>query len=78
MQGTGGSTAIANSFLQMRTAGATARAMLVAAAAEAWKVPAAEIKTANSVLSHASGKRATYGQMAAAAAARSRAEERRC
>jgi isoquinoline 1-oxidoreductase beta subunit len=45
MQGTGGSSAIANSFLQYRSAGATARAMLVAAAAEAWQVPAAEIRT---------------------------------
>ena len=68
MQGTGGSSAIANSYLQYRTAGATARAMLVAAAAEAWKVPADEIRTGNSVLTHASGKRATYGEMAAAAA----------
>ena len=68
MQGTGGSSAIANSYLQYRTAGATARAMLVAAAAEAWKVPADEIRTGNSVLSHPSGKRATYGEMAAAAA----------
>jgi len=67
MQGTGGSTAIANSFLQYRAAGATARAMLVAAAAEAWKVPASEIRTAASVLSHSSGKRASYGDMALAA-----------
>ncbi|WP_082549376.1 xanthine dehydrogenase family protein molybdopterin-binding subunit [Rhizobacter sp. Root404] len=68
MQGTGGSSAISNSYLQMRSAGATARAMLVAAAAEAWKVPASEIKASKSVLTHASGKRATYGEMAAAAA----------
>jgi isoquinoline 1-oxidoreductase subunit beta len=68
LQGTGGSTAIANSYLQMRGAGATARAMLVAAAAEAWKVPASEVRAEKSVLSHASGKRATYGEMAAAAA----------
>lgn len=68
MQGTGGSSAIANSYLQYRTAGATARAMLVAAAAETWKVPADEIRTSNSVLTHASGQRATYGEMAAAAA----------
>jgi isoquinoline 1-oxidoreductase beta subunit len=68
MQGTGGSTAIANSYLQMRAAGATARAMLVAAAAEAWQVPAGEIKAEKSVLSHASGKRASYGEMAGAAA----------
>jgi len=67
MQITGGSTSIANSFMQMRSAGATARAMLVAAAANAWHVPAAEINTANSVLTHASGRRATYGEMAAAA-----------
>jgi isoquinoline 1-oxidoreductase beta subunit len=67
MQGTGGSSAIANSFLQYRGAGATARAMLVAAAAEAWHVPAAEIRTSKSTLSHASGRRATYGEMAAAA-----------
>jgi isoquinoline 1-oxidoreductase beta subunit len=67
MQGTGGSSAISNSFMQMRTAGAAARAMLVAAAAEAWSVPAAEISTNRSVLSHTSGKRATYGEMALAA-----------
>lgn len=67
MQGTGGSSAIANSYLQMRTAGATARAMLVAAAAEAWKVPAGEIKAEKNVLSHPSGRRATYGEMATAA-----------
>ncbi|MES2993360.1 MAG: xanthine dehydrogenase family protein molybdopterin-binding subunit [Pseudomonadota bacterium] len=68
MQGTGGSSAIANSYLQMRSAGATARAMLVAAAAEAWKVPVGEVQASKSVLTHASGKRATYGEMAAAAA----------
>jgi isoquinoline 1-oxidoreductase beta subunit len=66
-QGTGGSTAIANSWEQMRKAGATARAMLVEAAAQAWKVPASEIKTSRSVLTHASGKHATYGEMAEAA-----------
>ena len=68
MQGTGGSSAIANSYLQYRTAGATARAMLVSAAAQAWGVPAAEIRTSNNTLTHASGKHATYGEMAAAAA----------
>ena len=39
-QGTGGSTALANSYEQLRKAGATARAMLVAAAAQKWGVPA--------------------------------------
>jgi isoquinoline 1-oxidoreductase beta subunit len=67
MQGTGGSSAIANSYLQYRSAGATARAMLVAAAADAWKVPATEIRTAKGQLSHASGRRAGYGEMAEAA-----------
>ncbi len=67
LQGTGGSSAIANSFLQYRSAGATARAMLVAAAAETWRVPAGEIRTAKNTLTHASGRRATYGEMAVAA-----------
>ena len=67
MQITGGSSTIANSFGQMRSAGATARAMLVTAAANAWNVPASEIKTSHSVLTHASGRRATYGEMAEAA-----------
>src|ERR1700682_5964089 len=67
MRGPGGSPAIANSFLQYRSAGATARAMLVAAAADAWHVPAGEIRTSKSTLTHASGRRATYGEMATAA-----------
>ena len=70
LQSTGDSSSIANSWLQYRAAGATARAMLVAAAAEAWGVPASEISTQRSVLSHASGRRASYGEMAAAAARR--------
>lgn len=69
MQGTGGSTAIANSFQQYRQAGATARAMLVAAAAKAWSVPAGEITVSAGNLSHASGKSAGFGAMAGLAAA---------
>lgn len=64
---TGGSNSIANSFDQMRMAGATARAMLVAAAARAWSVPETAIAVANGELS-AGTRRATFGQMAAAAA----------
>lgn len=45
MQGTGGSTAIANSYDQMRKAGAIARAMLVQAAANIWNVPTSEVVT---------------------------------
>lgn len=66
-QGTGGSTAIANSFEQMRNAGATARAMLVQAAAVDWAVPASEITVKAGVLSHASGQQATFGDFAEAA-----------
>jgi len=68
-QGTGGSTAIANSYEQMRKAGAAARAMLVAAAAKRWKVPAESIRVSHGVLTHASGKRASFGALAEAAAA---------
>src|SRR2546429_1740347 len=44
IQLTGGSTAVANSWQQLRQAGATARAMLVAARAQAWALPASESK----------------------------------
>jgi isoquinoline 1-oxidoreductase beta subunit len=67
-QGTGGSTSMATSWERYRKAGAAARMMLIAAAAAAWKVPEAEITAAKGKLSHASGKSATYGEMAAAAA----------
>jgi isoquinoline 1-oxidoreductase beta subunit len=67
-QGTGGSTAMANSFEQYRQAGAAARAMLVAAAAEQWKVPADSVVVKNGVVSHPSGRKATFGELAAAAA----------
>src|SRR4029077_3661702 len=43
MQGTGGSSAMANSWMQLRKAGATARAMLVAAAATEWNVTPASL-----------------------------------
>jgi isoquinoline 1-oxidoreductase beta subunit len=67
-QGTGGSTAMANSWQQMRQAGASARAMLVSAAARRWSVPAAEITVREGVVLHAASKRqATFGEMAEAA-----------
>ncbi len=65
--GTGGSTAMANSWMQMRNAGASARAMLVAAAAKQWGVPAADIKVSKGVLSNG-GKKASFGDLAATAA----------
>ena len=69
MQGTGGSTAMANSYDQLRQAGATARAMLVQAAAETWNVPAGEISVAKGVVSHATtGRKAGFGALAERAA----------
>jgi isoquinoline 1-oxidoreductase subunit beta len=67
-QGTGGSTAIANSYDQLKQAGATARALLVTAAANRWKVPASEITIASGVLQHKSGKSARFGELVADAA----------
>src|SRR5690242_19884267 len=69
MQGTGGSTAMANSYEQMRKAGAAARAMLVAAAAERWSVDPGSITVARGLVQHpASNRRASFGQLAASAA----------
>ncbi|HEX6260166.1 MAG TPA: xanthine dehydrogenase family protein molybdopterin-binding subunit [Woeseiaceae bacterium] len=68
-QGTGGSTAIANSYEQMRRAGAMARAMLIAAAAAKWKVAPAELITSLGTVSHeVSGRRATFGELSTLAA----------
>jgi len=69
MQATGGSTAIAESYEQMRKAGATARAMLVEAAAQRWKVPGTEITVSDGVVMHAGSKhKATFGELAEDAA----------
>ena len=69
VQGTGGSTALSNSYEQMRKAGAAARAMLVAAAAKAWNVSPTEITIVKGVIGHAkSGKSAKFGELADAAA----------
>jgi isoquinoline 1-oxidoreductase subunit beta len=69
MQGTGGSTSVANSWMQLRRAGATARAMLVQAAAAQWSVPAAEVSVKDGVVSHAPSQRqASFGELAADAA----------
>jgi isoquinoline 1-oxidoreductase subunit beta len=67
-QFTGGSQSIKQGWQPLRTAGASARYMLVQAAAQAWQVPAAEITTEAGVLYHKlSGKSANYGEMASAA-----------
>ena len=69
VQGTGGWSAISNSWDQLRKAGASARAMFVEAAANRWSVPAGEIAVKDGVLSHAaSGKSAAFGELVADAA----------
>lgn len=65
---TGGSRSIRDSQDYIRRAGAAARQMLVAAAAQEWGVPASECSARDSVISHASGRSTTYGKVAAAAA----------
>jgi isoquinoline 1-oxidoreductase beta subunit len=66
---TGGSRGIRTSHQYVREAGAAARAMLIQAAANEWKVPASECTAANSVITHTpSGKTTTYGKIAEAAA----------
>ena len=66
---TGGSRGIRASQEYVRKGGATARVMLVQAAANEWKVPASECTAANSVITHTpSGKTTTYGKVAEAAA----------
>ena len=68
LQGTGGSSAIANSWMQLRKAGAGARAMMVEAASKTWNVNPAEIKVVDGIVSHPSGKSAGFGDLIAAAA----------
>jgi len=66
---TGGSRGIRTSQEYVRKGGATARVMLVQAAANEWKVPASECTAANSVITHTpSGKTTTYGKVVEAAA----------
>ncbi len=69
MQGTGGSTAMANSYDQLRRAGATAREMLKEAAACFWKVDKAKLKAeAGYVVNTVDGQRLSYGRLADSAA----------
>ena len=66
---TGGSRGIRTSQEYVRKGGATARMMLIQAAANDWKVPVAECTAANSVITHTpSGKTTTYGKVVEAAA----------
>lgn len=69
VQGTGGSTAIANSWMQLRTAGAAAKQMLLQAAAQKMSVPVDELQAKNGEVIHkASNKSVSYGKLAELAA----------
>ncbi|CCE23885.1 xanthine dehydrogenase family protein molybdopterin-binding subunit [Methylotuvimicrobium alcaliphilum] len=66
---TGGSFSVRSSYMTMRKAGATARAMLIEAAAGTWRVPPGECTTEPGVVIHReSGKKMTYGELAPLAA----------
>src|SRR6202047_2087861 len=66
---TGGSRGIRTSHDYVRKGGATARVMLIQAAANEWKVPASECTAANSIITHTpSGRTTTYGKVVEAAA----------
>jgi isoquinoline 1-oxidoreductase subunit beta len=67
-QFTGGSNSVKMYWSILRKAGASARQMLVEAAAQTWGVPASEITTKAGVLAHSNGKSAKYGDMASKAA----------
>jgi isoquinoline 1-oxidoreductase subunit beta len=69
LQGTGGSSAMANSWMQLREAGAKARAMLISAAAGQWHVPVAELTVAKGIVYHpASRRQAPFGSLVRTAA----------
>jgi isoquinoline 1-oxidoreductase subunit beta len=69
MQGTGGSTSIANSWMQLRLAAAAAREMLATAAAQDWAVIPSEITIDKGIVQHApTGKSTRFGALAASAA----------
>ena len=64
---TGGSTSVRDGWEKLRIAGAQVRTMLVAAAADKWKVDPSTLRAENGVVIGARGKRATYGSLAEAA-----------
>src|SRR3989441_11043379 len=68
MQMTGGSSSVWSGFEQFRKAGAAARAMLIAAAAQQWNLDAAKCRTDSGAVFDPSNRKLTYGQLAAAAA----------
>jgi isoquinoline 1-oxidoreductase beta subunit len=67
-QVTGTSNSVQDAWDKLRTAGAQARIMLIAAAAQAWRVDPGECRANNGVVANARGKTLSYGQLAEAAA----------
>ena len=65
---TGGSTSVRDAWEKLRKAGASARLMLIAAAADTWGVNTSDCKAANGMVTGPGGKKATYGQLAEKAA----------
>src|SRR5207302_10052950 len=68
MQMTGGSSSVWSGFEQFRQAGAAARAMLVATAAQQWNVEPSKCRTDSGAVFDPSNRKLTYGQLAEAAA----------
>ena len=72
LMATGGSSSMKDLWLPMREAGASARAMLIDAAAQKWQLPASECLVKDGVISHPSGVSAKFGELAALAGKRPR------
>lgn len=72
---TGGSSSLKDLWLPMREAGASARAMLVAAAAQQWAVPAGECSVLAGRVTHGSGRSAGFGELATLAATQPRPKQ---
>ena len=68
-QMTGGSSSVYSEWDRLRKVGASAREMLIAAAAETWKIEKSRCRAENGVVIHPGGERLTYGQLAEKAAA---------
>ncbi|MGD0228766.1 MAG: molybdopterin cofactor-binding domain-containing protein [Syntrophorhabdales bacterium] len=75
IQGTGGSTSVLSEWERMRRAGAEAKGMLVAAAADTWKVDRSLCRAENGGVIDASGRRLTYGELAGKASTMERPED---
>ena len=67
-QGAGGSTSVSDGWKELREAGATARWLLVQAAAQEWNVPAAGLRTESGEVIAPDGRKLTYGALAHTAA----------